>query len=165
MDIVNFFEQLTEKFNTELKCDNCWEFSAPLTESALNIVQPSEPCCNQLMLTNLSYSEQNQYNNVTTFRTNRTEEIYFTLYALKTSNLGINNFNEIKEHPKSESKYETIYKPLKGCLDASEVLAFCEILGFDVQVSKWSFDIVNNYQDLNYDGWKIKGTFKTNENY
>ena len=44
-------------------------------------------------------------------------------------NLGVNNYNEIKDHPIEESKWETIFKPIIDCLGCDNILDTCELLG------------------------------------
>ena len=88
----------------------------------------------------------------------------FSLYALKKTGaegLGTNNFNEIKGHSTDTSKWATVYKPLFDCLKDSAVLDLCEVLGFQVEITKWEMSLVRNYQDDNYDGWLINAIIRT----
>lgn len=163
MDIVKLFEDVTELFNTEQKCDKCWEFSAPFFEDALNKVQTEEPCCVQLMLTNFRYLSQLTYL-TSGFLKDVVKDYAFDLYILQKTGeagLGTNNYNEIKGHPVNESKWATVYKPLFDCLNDSAALELCQTLGFNAEITKWEMSLVRNYQDDNYDGWLIRATIRT----
>lgn len=161
MDIVKYFEDQVLKWNTDEKCGECFEFSAPMFESAINIVDPEAPCCVQVMLTDLGYLETTSYGS-NGLLNNKACEYSFTLYVLKASSLGVNNYNEVKGHDVSGSKWETIYKPLQECFSCDTQLDFCNLLGYAPEVKKWSLKMVRNYQDLNFDGWRIDGIFKIN---
>lgn len=163
MDVVQLFEDITTQFNTEEKCDECWEFSAPMFEAALNKVQPDQPCCIQLMLINFRYVAQLTYAS-TGFIKDNTKDYAFDLYVLKQTGqqgIGMNNYNEIKGHAKADSKWSKVYKPLFDCLNEAEALQLCENLGFNAEITRWEMTAVNNYQDLNYDGWLIRATIRT----
>lgn len=163
MDIVKFWEDVTQDFNTNEKCGLCWEFSAPFFEDKLNTVQPEAPCCIQLMLTNFKYLSQLSYAG-TGFVNQNVKDYSFDLYVLKqtgSEGLGTNNYNEIKGHSKSDSKWAKVYKPLFDCLNESEALKLCEMLGFNAEITKWEMSIVSNYQDDNFDGWIIRANIRT----
>ena len=160
MDIVAYFKDQVEKWNEEQKCGLCFEFSAPMFESALNVVQPEEPCCVQVMLTDLNYTASNTYAS-SGLLSSQICEYSFTLYVLKASALGVNNYNEIKGHDTDSSKWATIYKPLADCFSCDVQLDFCALLGYAPEIKRWSMKMVKNYQDLTFDGWRIEGTFKT----
>ena len=165
MDIVNFFKQQVERFNLDDKCGLCWAFEAPMTESALNLVQLEEDtkCCVHLFMTSLQFSKKNRYSAQTTFVNGESCEYTFTLYVLQASRMDLNNYTEIKGHPVSESKWETIYKPIFDCLSCENVLETCEILGYKVDVTKWDAFLVSNFRDLNYDGWRFNITLKVEQ--
>ena len=164
MDIVKYFSDLTAKFNEEEKCDFCWEFSAPLFEDAVNIVQNEEACCVQLMLTDLKEQNRTSYAS-TGFVTGKTTTYSFTLYALIQGKLGVNNYNEIKGHDVITSNWVQIFKPLRDCLSDSAIASDCELTGLQVELPAWDFQTVRNYQDNNYNGWRINGAILVrNEN-
>jgi hypothetical protein len=161
MDIVKYFSDQVNKWNQDEKCEECFEFSAPMFESAINEVAPETPCCVQVMLTDLSYTEVPIYGS-NGLLSKKACEYNFTLYVLKASSLGVNNYNEVKGHDIATSKWETIYKPLQNCFGCDAQLDFCTLLGYAPEVKKWSMRTVRNYQDLNFDGWRIDGIFKIN---
>jgi len=160
MDAVDFLQKQVDKWNEDEKCDLCFEFSAPMTESKMNIVQSDLPCCVQVMLTKLSTNTNNIYNSITGLLVSSSCDYSITFYVLKQSNLGVNNYNEIKGHNVKESKWNTIFKPLQDCFSCQSQLDFCELLGLNVEVKKWQMDTVHNYQDNNFDGWKIQATLR-----
>lgn len=165
MDIVNFWKQQTDKWAQDEKCGMCWAFHAPLTESALNLAQLTEEHkgCINLFLTNLSFLEVNQYSPGTGLVNGKSCEYQFTLYALQASRLGQNNYNEMKGYSVNESKWATVFKPVIDCLSCDVILDFCEIQGYNADVTKWAATMVTNYQDNNYDGWRINATFRIKE--
>lgn len=160
MDIVNFWKEQVSIWNESEKCGLCWEFSAPLVTSQINIVQ-EEKCCVNVFLTDIRFREIKNRNSVTGLITSKTCVWNFSLYVLKKENLGVNNYNEIKGHPVNESKWETIFKPIIDCLGCDKILDTCEIFGFtNVNVDMPSDAIlIHNYLDDNYNGWRINYQF------
>ena len=160
MDIVKFWKDQTELWNEQNKCDLCWEFSAPLVASQINIVQ-NETCCVNVFLTDIKFREVKQRNTVSGLVTSKLCVWSFSLYALSKSPLGVNNYNEKKWHPIEESKWETIFKPLIDCLGCDNILDTCELLGVTNVNMDMNGDatLIHNYLDENYNGWKINYQF------
>lgn len=161
MDIVLFWKNQVDLWNTQNKCGLCWEFSAPLVASQNNIVQEEHPCCVQVFLTDIRFREIKQRNAITGLVTGKTCVWSFSLHALIKSPLGVNNYNEIKNHPIEESKWETIFKPLIDCLGCDNILDTCELLGVTNVNVDMNGDavLVHNYLDENYNGWRINYQF------
>jgi hypothetical protein len=165
MDIVSFWKLQTEKWNEELKCGFCWEFSAPLIESSVNIVQSEEDkeCCVKLMFLQdkqPAFSTNNTYNATTNLLTNQICATNFQLLVLLNSELGVNNYNEIKGHTTTQSNWERILQVLQECLSCDANLAFCEILGSVYRVTNWSGTQVINYTGSVYCGYRINVSFQ-----
>lgn len=160
MDIVSFWKDQIDLWNEQEKCGLCWEFSAPLVTSQINIVQ-DETCCVHVFLTDIKFRETKQRNAVSGLVTSKLCVWSFSLYALSKSPLGVNNYNEIKGHPIEESKWETIFKPLIDCLGCDNILDTCELLGVtNVNVDmNGDATLIHNYLDENYNGWKINYQF------
>lgn len=160
MDIVKFWKDQTELWNEQEKCGLCWEFSAPLVSSQINIVQ-DETCCVNVFLTDIRFRETKQRNSVTGLTIGKTCIWTFSLWCLKKENLCVNNYNEIKGYPVDESKWETIFKPIIECLGCDNILDTCELLGVtNVNVDmNQDATLIHNYLDNNYNGWKINYTF------
>lgn len=160
MDIVDFWAKQVQKWNDENKCGFCWEYAAPLVPSQINIVKP-ENCCVNVFLTDIRFREIKNRNAQTSLIVSKTCVWNFSVYVLLPKNLGINNYNEIKDHPISESKWETVFKPLIDCMGCDNILDTCEILG----VSNINVDmpsdavLVHNYLDMNYNGWRVNYSF------
>ena len=154
MDIVAFWKKQVDTWNAQNKCGLCWEFSAPLVASQINIVQ-NEKCCVNVFLTDVKFREEKVFDAVTGLITSKKCVWNFTLHALIKENLGVNNYNEIKGHPVEESKWNTIFYPIINCLGCDSLLNIC-----DVQYSQ-SGDavLIHNYLDENYNGWRINYTF------
>lgn len=162
MNPITFFEEQIQKWNEEEKCGLCFAFSAPLKESAINIQQlrENEKCCVQVMLTDLRFNQQKTYG-ANGLITDDVCLYSFNLFVLKPSVLGINNYNEIDGHKVSESKWKKNIEPLLDCFGCDAILDFCEIWNYPIQVTRWGdAEVLINYQDLNYDGWKIPITFR-----
>lgn len=158
MDIVDFWKKQVEAWDAENKCGFCWTFGAPLTDEAANTQQTEEPCCVSVFVTDITQSSSRRYAD-TSWLNSRVDNHGFTLYVLKRDGLGVNNYNEILGHPVTESKWETILKPLKECVTAEGVLEFCEILGYNVQIPTWQMETRINWLDENYTGWRIRVNF------
>lgn len=160
LDIVKFWKDQTERWNEQEKCGLCWEFSAPLVSSQINIVQ-EETCCVNVFLTDIRFRETKQRNSVTGLTIGKACTWTFSLWCLKKENLGVNNYNEIKGYPVDESKWETIFKPIIECLGCDNILETCELLGVtNVNVDmNQDATLIHNYLDNNYNGWKINYTF------
>lgn len=167
MDIVKFFQQQVDKWNTEQKCDLCWDFSAPLIESATNIVKPTEgkECCVKVMLLRqnvTAFSTANTYNATTQLMTNQSCNTSFQLLVLFDSKLGLNMYNEIKGHPVDESVWVTKLSVIEECLKCDANLDFCEFLGQQYKITQWSGQQLINFQNSNYCGYRISVTFQKN---
>lgn len=160
MDVVDFFKKQVEKWQTDGKCGFCWEFSAPLIESQTNIQQTDEACCTYVFLTEIETNEVPRFSANTGFVNGKNCDTTFTLHVVRKGDLGTNNYSEIKGHPISESRWETIYKPLSDCLDCNLILDFCEFVGLKVDITQWRKTIEHAYLDNNYFGWKIRATFR-----
>lgn len=160
MDIIYFWKEQIRLWNEESKCGLCFEFSAPLIPSQINIVQ-EENCCVNVFLTDLKFREIKNRNPVTGLLIGKTCVWNFSIYFLVRENLGVNNYNEIKDHPIEESKWETIFKPIIDCLGCDNILDTCELLGVtNVNVDMPSDALlIHNYLDNNYNGWKVNYSF------
>lgn len=161
MTVIEFFEKQVEIWNQEQYCNSCWFFGAPLSESALETQQLREEtkCCYQLMVTDYTASERKEYN-TSNFITRSVCDQRITFYVVKESQIDINNYNEVNNHPVDESKWEAIFKPLLECLTCDTVLDFCSIQGYPTQIPEWTVTRVNNYTDKNFAGLKIVATFR-----
>lgn len=160
MDIVDFWKKQVELWNEQEKCGLCFEFAAPLVQSQTNIVQ-NENCCVNVFLTDIRFREVKNRNATTGLITGKSCVWNFSLWCLLPSDLGVNNYNEIKNHPVDESKWETIFKPIIDCLGCDNILDTCEILGVtNVNVDMpQDATLVHNYLDNNYNGWRVNYSF------
>lgn len=165
MNIVNFWEQQIAKWNEESKCDMCWSFHAPLTDSALNITKlaDGEECCTQVFLlrNGNAFSTTNQYNESTGFLNKQTCNVGFQLLVVIPTKLGVNNWNEIIGHPTEESNWATKLWKLEECLSCDANLDFCEILGANQKVTTWSAVQKINHTDNVYAGYLLTVNFQT----
>lgn len=164
MDLVKLFKDFTAAKQAandgDGACGFCWEFSAPLFESDINVLQPADNCCVQIILSEIKEQNRPVYAPVTGLVSGVINTYSFKVHAVKAGNLGVNNYNEIKEHPVEESLYETVFKPIRDCLTGAEVINFCELLGLRAKLQVWDFTTVKNYQDLNFSGWLIQGSIQ-----
>lgn len=159
MNIVKFFQDLADRWNTDQKCGFCWSFSAPLSEDRMNATIKDEPCCVHLFLTFISNSHGYKTTPKTGLKSLEWCDVNFTLYAVQKTNLGINAYNEIPDHPIDESLWKTILEPLNNCLGCGNELDLCE-LGYDFEIIRWQMETTLLQHDNNYTGWKINGTFR-----
>lgn len=164
MNLVDFWKQQIAKWNTEEKCGLCWQFYAPMIESAVEVVQGDEPCCVQVYLTRdrvTAFSTANQYSTQTGYVNQVTCAKSFQLIVLMPSTVGTNNFNEIQGHDEEESKWNTILEKLEACLSCELALDFCEFLGSEYRVTTWSGAQLVNYGTKAQTGYRISVTFQT----
>lgn len=163
MNIVKFWSDQVNKWKETDKCNMCWEFSAPLFEDASNIFQNREACCTYVLLTDLTENTVPRYNTQTGFKTAQHTDYSFTVDFVIKGDLGTNNYNEIKDHPIEESRYETIYRPLRECINLNDIdLDFCEFLGYIPENMRWNMSMSRAYLDNNYFGWKLTASFRVN---
>jgi hypothetical protein len=160
MDIVLFWKKQVDLWNENQKCNLCWEFSAPLVNSQINIVQ-NEKCCVNVFLTDLKFREVKDYNQITGLVAKIRCVWNVTVHFLVRENLGVNNYNEIKGYPIEESKWENIFKPIIDCVGCGNILDTCEISGHSNLKIEMGSDavLVHNYLDENYNGWRVNYLF------
>ena len=160
LDIVDFWKKQTDLWNQQTKCGLCWEFSAPLVPSQINVVQ-KEDCCVQVFLTDIKFKENKVRNSVTNLITGKTCVWTFSLWCVVPVNLGVNNYNEIKGHSVDESKWNEVFYPLINCLGCDNILDTCELLGVtNVNVDMFGdATLIHNYLDDNYNGWRVNYQF------
>lgn len=164
MNLVAFWEQQIAKWNTDEKCGLCWKFAAPLIESAVEVVQDDEPCCVQVYFLRQgmsAFSAVNNFNPQTGFVNQVTCSKSFQLLVLMPSTVGTNNYNEIKGHPTTESKWDEILYKLEDCLACDLQLDFCLFLGEPRRLTRWEGTQVINYSTKNLTGYRINVTFQT----
>ena len=160
MDIIDFWKKQTELWNEQNKCSLCFEFSAPLVTSQINIVQ-EETCCVKVFLTDIKFREFKTRNTTTNLITSKNCAWNFSLWCLVPVKLGVNNYNEIKGHSVDESKWNEVFYPLINCLGCDNILDTCELLGVTNVNVDMSGDatLIHNYLDNNYNGWRVNYSF------
>lgn len=158
---IEFFKKQVEIWNNEQFCGSCWDFGAPLSESGFEAhkIKEGKECCNQLIITDYSTDESNEYNTAN-FTRRKTCTHRFTMYIVKASSIDINTYNEVDGHPTEESKWETIIKPLFECFNCDAMIDMCEVNGYLIQIPQWRVEKVINKTSNNYDGIKITGVFR-----
>jgi len=162
-DLVKFWQDQINKWNEDEKCGLCFEFSAPLVNSQINATE-SETCCVNIFMTDVKFREDKVINSITQLQQSSKCIWNFTLYAVIQKDLGINNYNEQKEYPVTESKWNTVFYPIIQCLGCDNILDYCEILGYKIEVRQnGDATLVHNYLDSNWNGWKINYSFTINK--
>lgn len=157
IDIVDFFKQQVELWNTENKCGFCWEFEAPLRESDVNESEKkNEECCVRVFLTNLSIRENRQYDRESTYIMRHGRDYSFDLHVVMYDRIDINVYQE-QAYPLTVSKWVTILKPIRECL---QCLDFCEILGRQMWVVNENWTTKIDWLDNNYTGWTVNMTLR-----
>ena len=155
MKLIDFLEKQVQKWNTENKCGQCYEFYAPLTEEALN-KQQIKDCCVNVMLTRdrgQAFGVDKTYNTQTGTKSDEWEFKNFTLFFIVPQGVNINNHTEILGHSTELSKSKLL-EDLEECIIDLE-LDFCEFIGTEWQVTQWSAQQLLNYRDNNYTGYRI----------
>lgn len=160
--VIEFFEKLTELYNSTNKCGFCWEYGAPLSESAMNNQQPVDgrQCCVNVFVTDYQISSYYQTNNQTSLTNFEACDHRFTLFVVQQrEDIGQNVFNEIPGHDITSGLWKELYAPLQNCLGCERDLYECE-LGYDFMVTAWDMMVVKFKDDRNLTGWKISGRFR-----
>lgn len=147
---------------TENRCGWCWEFTAPLRESDLNEYHlEGDGCCVLVAITDYRWDCFTGYDRTTGLSTLGYGLYSFNLHFLVGSDVGLNVYNEQKNHPISESKWKTVLQPLMECV-ACRPLDFCTALGYPVEITRWSAQARIDWMDNNYTGWTIQVQLREN---
>lgn len=163
-DIIGAIQTAVNTWNDENKCGYCWEFTAPMRESDLNEYQKkSDDCCILVAVTGFRWECDVPVNRDTGLKLLGAEVFNFNLHVLSQDRIDINVYNEIDGHPINQSKWETILKPLADCVGCNPI-DFCSILGYDLEVSRWSANSRIDWLDNNYTGWTINVQLRKNNN-
>ena len=162
MNLINFFKDVAEQYNTEQRCGFCWTFKKVKGEAGLNTLRltDSEKCCVHIVLTYERKSNSERYNFETGARTEMYLDNQFTIYVVKTSDLGRNYGDEIKGHNETESVSASIIQPLFNCLTGENVIDLCYVGDITLGIVQWSAEEVLFLGDQNFSGIKINGVFR-----
>lgn len=161
-DVIGTIATIVNNWNTEERCDLCWEFTAPLRESDLNEYQmKGDACCVLVAITDYRFQCSSPMNRQTGLLQLGAETHSFNMHVLSQDNVGLNVYNEIDGHPLSESKWATILQPLAECI-ACNPLDFCEPLGYNLEVVNWTMNPRIDWMDSNYSGWTINVQLRRN---
>lgn len=163
MDIVEFWSQQVELWRKDQKCGLCWDFGAPLYESAVEShrIKEGKECCVQVLLINPSFSSTRNYLISGLYNTQICTDSFQLLFVMP-SRIDINNFNELPGFSIEESKWFTVFNRLKKCIECDAELAFCEILGSNsLRLTNWSATILPaNFTSNNYAGFRLNVSFQ-----
>lgn len=166
IDIVGFLKAVVDELNTGniVDCDGCYYYGAPLTESAKELQQvPDDKCdCKLLYLTRYNYRLVEQRNPLTQLISTVAINHFLTIEVVVLDNIAKNNYNEMNEYPISESRWETILKPIQFCFTKENFFnALCSA-GYDLQATDFTAEMVFVSASNNYTGWKFNVTLKEN---
>lgn len=162
MNLPMLFSIVANTFQQEERCGFCWTFKKVKGEAGLNTLRltDSEKCCVHIVLTYERKSNSERYDFTTTAVREQYVDNQFTLYVVKTSDLGRNYGDEIPGHDETESVSASIIQPLFNCLTGENVLDLCELGDFAFGISQWSAEEVLFLGDQNFSGIKINGVFR-----
>lgn len=153
MTITDFLQKVISDFDKEEKCGFCWNFFAPLTEIDLNIAKTG--CCvNVFLVRNKGVDFDTQIQNFNGASGRISEREHFDLYFLIKSKEGINNYNEMPDHPISESREKEIFEPLRKCVTYNLFDEICK----DFFILQWNGKYIYDFQDEMYYGLRISIT-------
>lgn len=162
-DIVELWKSIVEKYQEDGQCDFCWKFYAPLTELKLNLVRDvlvepgsddvNQACCVHVFLLRNQPDDFSSSPNYSTYGNINTvvHSENYVVYFLIKSKEGLNNYNEMPGHPISEGRHETIFKPLRDCINSSILTDICKV----GQVTAYRGSYVYDYQDEQYYGLRV----------
>lgn len=171
MDIIDFFKQQVDKWNDDNAKDKCWVYGAPLFESEMNkfqtpdrddnIQKPTDlNCCVHVFLTDLRVNTQLNYAPDTGLVNEKRCTWNFNLNLLQKDKLGENVYNEIKGYDLTQSKWEQYLKDIYDFVTCQKILEFCNILGYDVRITRFEGNPKINWLDENYTGWQYGVTLE-----
>lgn len=162
-DIVELWRDIIEAYNIDGRCDFCWRFYAPLTEQKLNLVRDvlvepgsgdsEDACCVHVFLIRnqpddfSSTPNYSTFGNISTVVSNENYVVYFLIKSKE----GLNNYNEMPGYSIEDSRYHTIFKPLRECIDVSILTDLC-LVG---QVTSYRGSYVYDFQDEQYYGLRV----------
>lgn len=163
INVIQVISEMVEQWDYESKCDLCWQFSAPLRISDLNEWQSRDDkeCCVLVAVTDYTFECFENRNRQTGLRGLGSFTHDFTLHFLSHDNLGVNVYDEIKGHPLSESKWDTILWPILDCISCN-AFDWCLNLGYQIEVSRWRGSAKIDYLDDNYSGWSVSVQLREN---
>lgn len=161
MNLITFFKTVSDYFNATERCGFCWSFKKVKGESGLNSLRLTDvdKCCVQIILTYERKNYSERYNFTTTGTTESYCDNQFTVYFVKTADIGTNYGDETPGHDDTESISNAIIQPLFGCLTCDNVMDLCE-LGYEFGIAQWSAEEVLFLGDQNFSGIKINGIFR-----
>lgn len=162
MNINDFFKTQIKKWNSENKCDNCWQFGGFTTRSGIEQYQlrKGKECCYHVFITDDGFSNSYQYNN-SVFPTQESYCYeYGTIWIVKASNLGTMNNMEVTNQNENTSLEESIIQPIKDCVSCDLKLEMCEFMGDLFEILEWNGSKVRNYTSHNFTGWSIRFRFR-----
>lgn len=163
--MVEIWQRIAEYLQEQEACGLCFEFVGAGRSDYFNNLKPrvneQGDCCVYLGL--LRFGGRRDYRLVDTSGFQETE-IKFKDYNFEVivgipSRLDIQFYNENPDIDVSESKYVKYIKPVIDCLGENFDLP-CEPIFEGLEISEWRWDLLLNYQDLNFDGIKITGAFR-----
>jgi hypothetical protein len=134
-----------------------WQFHAPLFAPEVGFNQPKRDADVTVWLENYrvrktrNLSETGKVSSVNRLTT-------FDLYFGMKDEVGVNNYNEIQGHPIDESRWETIYEPLRACLETDYGDAFlnlCELLGINLTIPNEDWSLFRLRTAENLSGIKV----------
>jgi len=157
MNIITFFENIAKAWSKEKRCGECWTFGAPLSNSGMNKSEPEKACCVHLFVTNYN-TVSGYFTGSTGLKNRQWTDHNFIMYAVKDANIGVNTYNEQPGHCIDSSLWKTHCEPLLDCFGNGNEIDLCKF-GFDDLIN-WRMEVVTNYQDSNYAGWRITATFR-----
>ena|SRR5690554_2621745 len=155
LTVTDFWQNTIDNFNDENQCGFCWNFFAPLTEVQLNLIRNQDECCvNVFLVRNKGVDFDTQFSTATGVSALELEREIYDVYFLIKSKEGINNYNEMADHPISESREKTIFEPLRKCITHKLINEICKTF----LVTQWQGNYIYDYQDEQYYGIKLSIT-------
>lgn len=154
-EIIPLWEGIVKTMDETNACGYCWEFYAPLTEIKLNTTRTKEGknCCVHVFLIRnkaMDFRHTPIYTNRNIISGYALEDNY-DIYFLVKSKRGLNNYNELPHHDVKDSRYETIFRPIRDCIESRMITGICGT----ARVTQFSGNFVYDYQDEQYYGYKI----------
>lgn len=158
MNVMQFFEDLVDRYNLENKCGLCWTFVGGGRDDYSNLYNGNSngQCCVIFAVNNIRINPRIETTEMGTIRP-------YTDYAIRLligapSGLDLIVYNEVEGMDKGNSKWVKYINPLIECIGNGLPIDYC--LNNNVELTAWNSEVIFNKMDYNIDGLIVNATFR-----
>lgn len=161
MNIVDFFKEKVEGYNTEKKCGYCWSFHYGRGDYT-NLLKKKNcncDCCVTFLLEKYVPTTIYKVDDSDGYSEKFYTDYNFELFVGVDSDFTRQLYKEVEGCKVSEGKYERYLKPLETCLQDVFDVDLCAGIN-PAAITRIAMYEKLNYKDQNYDGYFIKGILR-----